>query len=121
MKKLYVGNISFDATEGDLQHLFSEAGISPDSVTLVRDRFSGQSRGFGFAEFSDDAQAQHAIDSLNGKSFMGRNLTVNEARPSASGGRRGGRGGGGGGGRGGYGRGSSGGRGGRGGGGRRDW
>lgn len=115
MKKLYVGNISFDATEGDLQHLFSEAGVSPDTVTLVRDRFSGQSRGFGFAEFSDDAQAQHAIDSLNGKPFMGRNLTVNEARPS-TGGRpsggsgRGGRGGGRGG-RGGYGR----------GGGRRDW
>ncbi len=117
MKKLYVGNIPFEATEGDIQHLFSEAGVNADSITLVRDRFSGQPRGFGFVEINNDAQAQQAIDSLNGKSFMGRNLTVNEARPSAGGGRRrgagGGRGGSGRGGRGGYDRG--------GGGGRRDW
>jgi cold-inducible RNA-binding protein len=112
VKKLYVGNLPFKATEEQVQELFSEVGVQPDSLTLLRDRFTGQPRGFGFAEIRDDAEAEKAIAALNGKDFLGRALVVNEARPQREGG-GGGRGGhGGGGGRGGHG----GGRGGRGGG-----
>jgi len=110
VKKLYVGNLSFKATEEQVQALFSEIGVQPDSLTLLRDRFTGQPRGFGFAEIRDDAEAEKAVASLNGKEFMGRALVVNEARPQTR------EGGGGGGGRGGYG-GGGGGRGGHGGGG----
>ena len=111
MKKLYVGNLSFKATEDQVQALFSEIGVQPDSLTLLRDRFTGQPRGFGFAEVGDDAEAEKAIAALNGKDFLGRALVVNEARPQREGG------GSGGGGRGGHGGGGGGGRGGRGGGG----
>ena len=107
MKKLYVGNLSFKATEEQLQALFAETGVQPDSLTLLRDRFTGQPRGFGFAEIRDDSEAEKVIAALNGKEFMGRALVVNEARPQREGG---------GGGRGGYG--GGGGRGGQGGGGR---
>ena len=123
MKKLYVGNLSFKATEDQVQALFSEIGVQPDSLTLLRDRFTGQPRGFGFAEVRDDGEAEKAIAALNGKDFLGRALVVNEARPQREGGGGGGgRGpGGGGGGRGGHGGhgggGGGGGRGGRGGGG----
>ena len=113
MKKLYVGNLPFQASEEDVTNWFAEAGISPSNVTLVRDRFSGQPRGFGFVEVNNDEDASRAIQSLNGHDFLGRNVVVNEARPPAEGG---GRGGGGGGGRGGYGGGGGGGRGGGGGG-----
>jgi RNA recognition motif-containing protein len=112
VKKLYVGNLSFKATEEDVQGLFAETGVQPDSLTLLRDRFTGQPRGFGFAEIKDDAEAEKVIASLNGREFMGRALVVNEARPQREGG------GGGGGGRGGHGGGGGGGRGGHGGGGR---
>jgi len=120
VKKLYVGNLSFKATEDDVSALFSEIGVQPDSLTLLRDRFTGQPRGFGFAEVRDDAEAEKAIAALNGKEFLGRALVVNEARPQresgGGGGGRGGYGGGGGGGRGGHGGGGGGGgRGGRGG------
>jgi RNA recognition motif-containing protein len=123
VKKLYVGNLSFKATEEEVHALFAEAGVQPDSLTLLRDRFTGQPRGFGFAEINDDAEAEKAIAALNGREFMGRALVVNEARPQregggGGGGGRGGYGGGGGGGRGGYGGGGGGGRGGHGGGGR---
>jgi RNA recognition motif-containing protein len=110
VKKLYVGNLPFKATEEDIASLFAEIGVQPDSLTLLRDRFTGQPRGFGFAEIRDDAEAEKAVAALNGKDFLGRALVVNEARPQREGG------GGGGGGRGGYG---GGGRGGRGGGGGR--
>lgn len=112
MKKLYVGNLSFKATEEQIAALFSEIGVQPDQLTLLRDRFTGQPRGFGFAEIGNDAEAEKAIQSLNGKDFMGRALVVNEARPQREGG-----GGGGGGPRGGGGHGGGGGRGGHGGGG----
>lgn len=122
VKKLYVGNLSFKATEEEVGALFAEVGVQPDSLTLLRDRFTGQPRGFGFAEIRDDAEAEKAIAALNGKDFLGRALVVNEARPQReSGGGGGGRGGygghggGGGGGRGGHGGGGGGGRGGRGG------
>ncbi|MGA7622364.1 MAG: hypothetical protein WCA38_19495 [Candidatus Acidiferrales bacterium] len=118
MKKLYVGNLSFKATEEQIAALFSEIGVQPEQLTLLRDRFTGQPRGFGFAEIGNDAEAEKAIQSLNGKDFMGRALVVNEARPQREGGgggggpRGGGGHGGGGGGRGGHGGGGGGGRGG---------
>jgi RNA recognition motif-containing protein len=103
VKKLYVGNLSFKATEEQVQALFAEVGVQPDALSLLRDRFTGQPRGFGFAEVHDDAEAEKAIAALNGKEFLGRALVVNEARPQREGG--GGRGarGGHGGGQGGYG------------------
>lgn len=107
MKKLYVGNLPFSATEDQLHEFFSQAGVSPSAVNLIRDRFTGQSRGFAFVEINNDEEADRAINSLNGQNFSGRNLVVNEARPQAE---RGG-----GGGRGGFGGGRSGGRGGGGG------
>ncbi len=102
MKKLYIGNLPFSATEDQLQEWFSQVGVSPSGVNLIRDRFTGQSRGFAFVEINSDEDADRAINSLNGQNFGGRNLVVNEARPQAerSGGWRGfggGRGGGGGG------------------------
>lgn len=114
MKKLYVGNLPFKATEEEVAALFAEVGVQPDSLTLLRDRFTGQPRGFGFAEIRDDAEAEKVIAALNGKQFLGRALVVNEARPQREGGGGGGgRGGhGGGGGRGGHGGGGRGGRGG---------
>jgi RNA recognition motif-containing protein len=104
--KLYVGNLSFQTSSDDLQQLFSQAG-TVESASVVEDRETGRSRGFGFVEMSSNEEGQKAIEQFNGKEINGRNLTVNEARPREN------RGGGGGGGRGGYG----GGGGGRGGGG----
>ena len=121
MKKLYVGNLPFSANENDLQGLFSQFG-QVDSINIVRDRDSGQPRGFAFVEMSDDQSAENAINGTNGSDFGGRNLMVNEARPQtprAGGGGGGGYRGGGGGYRGGGGS-SRGGNGGRGGGGGRD-
>jgi cold-inducible RNA-binding protein len=93
MKRLYVGNLSFHTTEDQLRSLFTSYG-QIDSVSLVTDRNTGQSRGFAFVEVADDAAAQKAIDELNGRDLDGRNLTVNEARPReerTGGGFRGGR------------------------------
>lgn len=119
--KLYVGNLSFQTSESELRELFAQYG-EVSSASLVMDRDTGRPRGFGFVEMADDAAANAAIEALNGKPFMGRDLTVNEAKPKVGGG-GGGRGfGGGGGGRGGFGGGGGGGGyggGGGGGGGRR--
>ena len=104
MKKLYVGNLPFSATEDSLHDYFSQAGVNPSAVNLIRDRFTGQSRGFAFVEIANDEEADRAINSMNGQNFGGRNLVVNEARPQEPrGGGGGGRGFGGGGGRGGHG------------------
>ena len=107
--KLYVGNLAFRTTSDDLQQLFSQAG-TVESASVVEDRDTGRSRGFGFVEMSTKEEADAAITQFNGKDFGGRNLTVNEARPRedrggsrGGGGGRGGFGGGGGGGRGGFG------------------
>lgn len=78
--KLYVGNLSFDTIENDLQALFEQFG-SVTEVALVTDRSTGRSRGFAFVTMGGSAEGQAAIDGLNGKDFGGRNLTVNEARP----------------------------------------
>jgi RNA recognition motif-containing protein len=79
--KLYVGNLSFDTTENDLNTLFAEAG-EVESVRIITDRDTGRSRGFGFVEMDDEA-GQKAISQLNGTELAGRQLTVNEARPQA--------------------------------------
>lgn len=112
--KLYVGNLSFQTSSEDLQELFSQAG-TVESASVVEDRDTGRSRGFGFVEMASREEGEAAINQFNGKEVNGRNLTVNEARPRED--RGGNRGGGGGGGRGGYGGGRGGGRGGYGGGG----
>jgi RNA recognition motif-containing protein len=98
--KLYVGNVSCQVTEDDLKNLFAQAGVTLDSVNVVRDRFSGEPRGFAFVEIGDDEAAQKAIQACNGKDLLGRTLVVNEARPSREGGGGGGGRGAGGGGRG---------------------
>jgi len=110
--RLYVGNLAFQTSSEDLQQLFAQAG-TVQAASVVEDRDTGRSRGFGFVEMSSKEEGEAAISQFNGKEFNGRNLTVNEARPRED---RGGRGGGGGG-RGGYGGGGGGGRGGYGGGG----
>ena len=109
--KLYVGNLPFKCTETDLTEIFAPYG-TVGRATVVTDRETGRSRGFGFVEMSSDAEATAAIQALDGKAFEGRNLQVNVARPREDRG-----GGGGGGGRGGFGGGGGGRRGGGGGGG----
>ncbi len=99
-KRLYVGNLSFNTTESQINDLFAQAG-AVESVHLITDRGSGQSKGFAFVEMSSDEEANKAIADFNGKDLDGRPLTVNEARPQAprssgggfggGGGRRGGR------------------------------
>lgn len=105
-KKLYVGNLGFGVTDGQLQELFAPYGTVA-SVQVITDRDTGRSKGFGFVEMGTDQEAQAAITGMNGQMVEGRALTVNEARPKEGGGGGGGRGGygggGGGGGRGGYG------------------
>ena len=78
--KLYVGNLSFESTENDLQDLFEQHG-TVDEVNLMMDRMTGRSRGFAFVTMNDNAQAEAAKNALNGRDLNGRALTVNEARP----------------------------------------
>jgi RNA recognition motif-containing protein len=110
--KLYVGNLSFDTSNEDLQQLFAKAG-TVESASIVEDRETGRSRGFGFVEMATKEEGAAAIQQFNGKEMGGRALNVNEAKPREDRGGGGGRGGfgggrsGGGGGRGGYGGGGS--------------
>ena len=78
--KLYVGNLSFQTTSDELRDYFAQTG-NVESASVVEDRMTGRSRGFGFIEMSTPEEAAVAIEQLNGKEFAGRNLTVNEARP----------------------------------------
>jgi len=97
MKNLYVGNLTFSTTDSDLREMFAPYG-AVERVSLVTDRDTGRSRGFGFVEMSSDDEAAAAISALNGKDVDGRPLTVNEARPKterSGGASRGARGGGG--------------------------
>jgi len=94
-KKLYVGNLPYSVTNEELRDLFSQSG-TVESAAVVSDKFSGQSKGFGFVEMADAGEAAAAIQSLDGTEFKGRNIKVNEAKPREGGG-------GGGGGRGGFG------------------
>ncbi len=107
-RKLYVGNLPYSATEQSLREAFAASG-TVDTVSLITDRDSGQSKGFAFVEMSSDSEAQAATQAMNGKTLDGRQIKVNEAKPRESrgggGGGGGNRGGGGfGGGGGGYGR-----------------
>ena len=95
---IYVGNLSYEVTQEDLQQAFEGFG-QVESVNIIKDKYSGQSKGFGFVEMPAKAEAQSAINELNGKDLKGRALNVNEARPRTE--SRGGRGGYGGGRRGG--------------------
>ena len=115
MKNIYVGNLDFNVTEDELRQAFAAYG-QVDNVTILKDRDTGQPRGFGFVEMANDEEADKAINGINGTQLGSRALNVNEARPKVN---RGGFGGGGGGGRGGYGGGRGGNRGGGGGGGYR--
>ena len=97
--KLYVGGLPYSVTEGRLQEIFAEYG-AVESARVISDKFTGQSRGFGFVEMASSAEAQKAIEALNGTQLDGRTLVVNEARPQerwdagGGGNRRGGGGGG---------------------------
>jgi cold-inducible RNA-binding protein len=90
---IYVGNLAREATEGDLRDAFQAFG-EVSSASIIKDKFSGDSRGFGFVEMPNKSEAENAISSLNGKSIKGRTVTVNEAKPRTD--SRGGSGGGGG-------------------------
>ncbi|MBU6500688.1 MAG: RNA-binding protein [Patescibacteria group bacterium] len=79
-KKLYVGGLPYTTTQEELQDAFAKAG-TVTSATIIIDKFSGRSKGFGFVEMSSDEEADKAIEMWNGKDFGGRSLTVNEARP----------------------------------------
>lgn len=107
MKNIYVGNLDFRTTEEELRQVFEAYG-QVDRVNMIRDRDTGQPRGFAFVEMTNDAEAEKAVAGINGTNLGGRNLNVSEARPkpergAGGGGGGGGRGGRGGGGRGGYG------------------
>ncbi len=82
-KKLYVGGLSYNTTEDALKELFSQAG-TVETATIIIDRMSNRSKGFGFVEMSSDEEAQKAIEILNGKELDGRSLIVNEAKPMES-------------------------------------
>lgn len=82
-RKLYVGNLPYEAAETQLQELFARAG-TVDTVTVMRDTATGRARGFAFVEMSTDEEAQRAVSELNAYQLGGRSLTVNEARPKTS-------------------------------------
>ena len=90
--KLYVGNLAFQTSSDDLQQLFSQAG-TVESASVVEDRETGRSRGFGFVEMANSEEGEKAIAGLNGSQIGGRTINVNEARPKAEGARSGGGGG----------------------------
>jgi RNA recognition motif-containing protein len=79
-KRIYVGGLAYATNEQDLQDLFAKSG-SVNSVSVVTDKYTGQSKGFGFVDMENDNEAETAIRSLNGMTFAGRTLTVNEAKP----------------------------------------
>jgi len=89
---IYVGNLSYNATEENLRQAFESFG-QVTSARIIKDKYTGQSRGFGFVEMLEQAQAQAAIKSLNGKELLGKQMSVNEARPRTDRGRSGGQGG----------------------------
>jgi RNA recognition motif-containing protein len=89
---IYVGNLSFDVSEENLRQAFEAFG-QVSAASIVKDKYSGQPRGFGFVEMPNQAEAQAAIQNLNGKELLGRPMNVNEARPRTDRGRSGGQGG----------------------------
>lgn len=91
--KIYAGHLSYDITEEDLRLAFEAFG-KVESATIIKDKYSDRSKGFGFVEMPTAAEAQAAIEGLNGKDLKGKTINVNEARPRTEGGKGGGRGGG---------------------------
>ena len=89
---IYVGNLSYNATEETVRQAFESFG-QVISARIIKDKYTGQSKGFGFVEMVEQTQAQTAIKSLNGKEFLGKQMSVNEARPRTDRGRSGGQGG----------------------------
>ena len=87
---IYIGNLSFTTTDGDLKEAFQAFG-EVSSCNIIKDKYSGQSRGFGFVEMPNKEEAEKAISMLNGKDFKGRSLKVNEAKPRTEGSGGGGR------------------------------
>lgn len=87
-KKLYVGNLGYDVTDADLNQLLAQHG-GVTSASVIMDRATGRSKGFGFVEMADEQEAQAAINALNGREYSGRALTVNEAKPRPDAGRGG--------------------------------
>jgi RNA recognition motif-containing protein len=85
MSKLYVGNLPHSTTDSSLSEFVSKAGFNVASALVIKDKLTGQARGFGFVELAEGADLQRAVSDLNGQSFEGRPLTVNEARPQRSG------------------------------------
>jgi len=79
--EIFVGNLSWKATNDDLRQLFEQYGVVTDAIIIMERDQPGRSRGFGFVEFEDEADAKAAIDALHEQEFMGRNMLVNEARP----------------------------------------
>lgn len=79
-KKLYIGNLSFDTTETDLRGFIEGKGVTPTDIKIISDKYTGRSKGFGFAEFETEEQAQAAIAALNEQELAGRKLTVNKAK-----------------------------------------
>lgn len=83
-QRLFVGNLPHEVTDSELQEFVVNAGFQAASAVVIRDKMTGQSRGFGFVELADDEDIQRVISGLNGQSLQGRRLTVNEARPQRS-------------------------------------
>lgn len=79
-KKIYIGNLEYGVTKDDLSSFISEKGINVREITIIMDKFTGKPKGFGFAEFGTEEEAQQAIDSLNGQELKGRTLKVNKAQ-----------------------------------------
>ena len=81
VSKLYVGNLEYKTTEDDLRSYFEGNGIQTKSVTLIKDKYTGQAKGFGFVEVDSEETIQKAVEAMDGKEFNGRKLTVNKAKP----------------------------------------
>lgn len=79
-KKVYIGNLDYDVTEEDIQKVIEEKGLTVKEIKIIKDKFTGRSKGFGFAEFESDEQVQQAIDLLDGQELKSRNLKVNRVR-----------------------------------------
>ena len=84
-KKIYIGNLEYSITEEELKEILKEKGFEAKDIKIIRDKFSGRSKGFGFAEFENDEQVQKAIDSLDGQELKSRKLKVSKARRRESG------------------------------------